>query len=86
VLLETIKSLCKKKNITVTELERTHSSGVSYRIAVMHVGLPEEANKIARELKDKYPAHEIRVFEAGPVIATHVGPGAAGLAFHPWPL
>lgn len=68
------------------ELERALSSGVSYRIAVMHVGLPEEANEIAEELKNKYSNHEIRVFEAGPVIATHVGPGAAGLAFHPWPL
>lgn len=65
------------------ELERALSSGVSYRIAVMHVGLPEEANEIAKELKNKYSQHQIHVFEAGPVIATHVGPGATGLAFHP---
>ncbi|MEA4900498.1 DegV family protein [Desulfitobacterium sp.] len=65
------------------ELERAHSLGGSYRIAVMHVELPEEANDIAKRLKGKYPNDEIRVFEAGPVIATHVGPGASGLSFYP---
>jgi len=84
-VFEKVRTKGKAWQRVITELDRALSSGISYRIAVIHVGLPEEGNKIAKELQEKYFAHEIRVFEAGPVIATHVGPGATGLAFHPWP-
>lgn len=70
----------------LSELQRALALGMSHRIAVIHVGAVEEAETIAEELRRDYPGHDIRVFEAGPVIATHVGPGALGLAFHPWPL
>ncbi|AHF06895.1 DegV family protein [Desulfitobacterium metallireducens] len=85
-VFEKVRTKGKAWQRVFKEFERANSLGVSYRIAVMHVGLPEEAKEIAKALKEKYPAHEIRVFEAGPVIATHVGPGASGLAFHPWPM
>lgn len=71
---------------TFFELERALSQGKPHRIAVIHVNEDEEAQAIAQNLRQTYPGHVIRVFEAGPVIATHVGPGALGLAFHPWPL
>lgn len=85
-VFEKIRSKGKAWQRVLIELERALSTGKSYRIAVIHVGLPEEGTKIARELQERYPMHDIRVFEAGPVIATHVGPGATGLAFHPWPI
>lgn len=66
------------------ELKRALSSGNTYRICVLHVGIQEEGERVVEELKTAYPGHDIRLFEAGPVIATHVGPGALGLAFHPW--
>ena len=67
------------------ELERALASQKPHRIAVMHVGAEAEAVSIAEELSQKYQGQDIRIFEAGPVIATHVGPGAVGLVFHPWP-
>lgn len=67
------------------ELDQALASGKPHRIAVMHVRALQEAKEIAEELKQKYPGQDIRIFEAGPVIATHVGPGALGLAYHPWP-
>ena len=69
----------------LSELKRALTSGRPHRIAVIHVGVPEEAEGIAEELRREYPGHDIRVCEAGPVIATHVGPGTLGLSFHPWP-
>lgn len=69
-----------------SELERALTSGKPHRIAVIHVGVPEEAAALAEKLNKDYPGHDIRVFEAGPVIATHVGPGTLGLSFHPWPI
>lgn len=67
-------------------LERALTIGKPHRIAVIHVGVPEEAAALAEKLDKDYPGHDIRVFEAGPVIATHVGPGTLGISFHPWPL
>lgn len=67
-------------------LAKALAHGLPYRICVQHVGIPDVGEKIAGELREQYPEHEIKVFEAGPVIATHVGPGAFGLSFQPKPL
>ena len=83
---EKVRSKNRALQRVYSELERALSSNKPHRIAVIHVAAEEEAKTIAAELDDKYPGHEIRIFEAGAVIATHVGPAALGLAFHPWPL
>lgn len=67
------------------ELDRALASGKRYRIYVMHVNIPEEGENLLNELKIRFPEHEVRLFEAGAVIATHIGQGAFGLTFHPWP-
>ena len=67
------------------ELTRALSTGKRYRICVMHVNIPDEGLILLHELQVRFPEHEIQLFEAGAVIATHVGPGAFGLTFHPWP-
>jgi len=67
------------------ELIRALSTGKRFRICVMHVNIPNEGEILLNELQVRFPEHEIRLFEAGPVIATHVGTGAFGLTFHPWP-
>lgn len=68
------------------ELDSALASDGSFRICVIHVSARELAENISRELREAYPQQDIRIFEAGPVIATHVGPGAFGLAFQPWPV
>ena len=85
-VFEKVRSKGRAWQRVFTELERALQSGNTHRIAVIHVGIPEEASAIAEKLGKDFPGHDIRVFEAGPVIATHVGPGALGLSFHPWPL
>lgn len=81
---EKVRSKNKALQRVYVELERALSSNKPHRIAVIHVSAEEEGQNMAKELSTKFPGHEIRIFEAGPVIATHVGPGALGLAFHPW--
>lgn len=66
------------------ELRADLAQGGHYRICVQHVGIPDVGEKLAIELKAEYPDQDIRVFEAGPVIATHVGQGAFGLSYQPW--
>ena len=81
-----VRSQIKAWQRVKDELKRAVSSGKTYRICVQHVGIPEEGQRIVEELQGNFPGHDIRLFEAGPVIATHVGPGAFGLVYHPWPL
>lgn len=51
------------------------------QLAVLHVSAPTEAEQLKRLVQEVYPK-EIAVFEAPPVIGTHVGPGSVGLAYH----
>lgn len=83
-VFEKVRSKNRAIQRVYTELDRALSGKEPHRIGVIHVDALDEAKDIAKELTEKYPGQDIRIFEAGPVIATHVGPGALGLAFHPW--
>ena len=84
-VFDKVRSHSRALQRVLDELNRALSSGKRYRICVMHVNVPEEGETLLNELKVRFPEHEVRLFEAGAVIATHVGHGAFGLAFHPWP-
>ncbi len=48
-------------------------------IAVMHTAAEEEAEKLRAVLRDTFKNAEIIIGQAGPVLGTHVGPGAIAL-------
>lgn len=86
-VFDKVRSSSRAWQRVLEELNRSVSStGKRYRICVMHVNIPEEGDNLLREMQAKFPGHEIRLFEAGAVIATHVGTGAFGLTYHPWPV
>lgn len=85
-VFDKVRSRSRAWQRVLDELNRALSSGERYRICVMHVNIPEEGEKLLNELTVRFPEHEVRLCEAGAVIATHVGPGAFGLTFHPWPI
>ena len=51
------------------------------RLAVIHASAPAEAEKIKTKLIGMYPGLDVWVSDMTPVIGTHVGPGAVGIAF-----
>ncbi|HSL70409.1 MAG TPA: DegV family protein, partial [Longimicrobiales bacterium] len=51
------------------------------RIGVIHVGCEELARGVERKIQRHYPLAEIMVAPATPVLATHLGPCAWGLAY-----
>lgn len=85
-VFDKVRSRSRAWQAVLDQLNRALSTGKRYRICVMHVNIPEEGKALFNELQVRFPEHEVRLFEAGPVIATHVGTGAFGLTFHPWPL
>jgi DegV family protein with EDD domain len=58
------------------------ASAREVRFGIVHVGVPELASRIERELRAAYgPDTEILTAPATPVIATHIGIGAWGVAY-----
>ena len=82
-IFDKVRSRNKALQRVLDELDRAISSGQTYRIAVIHVNCHELGQKIFEDLKTKFPNFEIRLFEIGAVVASHVGQGTFGVAFHP---
>ena len=53
--------------------------------AVAHAASPAEAESLAAQVKDQLNPAELYVVELSPVIGTHTGPGALGLAWYTEP-
>ncbi|MDX8044591.1 DegV family protein [Gracilibacillus sp. S3-1-1] len=58
------------------------AKGVPIRASVIHANREEEANEIKQQLEEKYDNLEIVVSYFGPVIGTHLGEGALGIAWY----
>jgi len=52
------------------------------RLAVVHTGLPAEAEALAEEWRAKYALAECPTMEMPPAVAAHAGPGALGAAYY----
>ena len=50
-------------------------------VAVVHAQAPEEAERIAAELRKRLPELEVPVGQIGSVLGTHTGPKALGLVY-----
>ena len=58
--------------------ERCNGHGL-LRMAVLHAQCPEEAERLAQEVRARFPCVSLHVAEIGPAIGTHAGPGALGI-------
>ncbi len=56
-------------------------SGPIQELAVVHAEAPDHAKKLQNMLAETFPKESILMSETGPVLGTHVGPGAAGIAW-----
>ncbi|HEX6693462.1 MAG TPA: DegV family protein [Longimicrobiales bacterium] len=74
-----------KANVTArmiqTVVGRVPVGAKKLRFGVVHVGCPDIARTVASELQERYRAADVLVSPATPVIATHIGPGAWGIAW-----
>jgi DegV family protein with EDD domain len=53
------------------------------KVAYVHAGAQEEAQKIRQLVEDKVDVVESFVAELSPALAVHTGPGTAGLCYYP---
>jgi len=62
-------------------VEDIQEHGGAERIAVIHAQAPEAAATIKQRLEEAFPGVEMFTGTIGPVVGTHAGPGAAGVAY-----
>jgi DegV family protein with EDD domain len=62
-------------------LERKVPRGAKVRFGVMHVGAPEVVEPVVREIRSRYGRVDVVSAAGTPVIGTHAGEGAWGIAF-----
>ena len=74
-----------RANVTTRMLDtlrsRIPAAARQLRFGVIHVGCPEKAESFAQQLRDEFGDREILITPASPVLATHLGPGAWGVAY-----
>ena len=79
------KVMSESKAITKTldEIAQQIDNGQDYdgKLWIGHSNYVSTANRILEELKISYPKADIRIFDIGPVIATHCGPGTLAVFF-----
>lgn len=49
-------------------------------VAVIHAAAPDLAAQVRERLAELHPVEQVIIAEAGPVLGTHAGPGAVGIA------
>jgi fatty acid-binding protein DegV len=50
------------------------------RFGVAHCDSPELAERLAREIRERYPESDVMTVECGPALGAHGGPGAVAVA------
>lgn len=85
-VFDKVRSYHRAWQRVLDQVSQTLVDGRQYRICVQHVHCQEDGERVVAELDSLFPGHDIRLFEAGAVIATHVGRGCIGVALQPWPV
>jgi DegV family protein with EDD domain len=71
------RALARIKELVLTEAAR----GADAHVTVMHASVPEEAAKLAADLKTALGAPDVPIMNLVPAIVTHAGPGALAVGF-----
>jgi DegV family protein with EDD domain len=76
-----VRTFARAQETMVAAASRDANAGRGARVCVIHTRAPELAATLAGRLRERIvtDVHSFDVFEAGPVIGTHAGPGAAGI-------
>jgi len=66
----------------ILEMLERDAKGRPVHVAVMHAGVPEQAEELRREVAERVQCVELFTTEFTPVMGTHTGPGVLGLAYY----
>lgn len=79
--LASIRTKAKAVNELLDQIEEKIKGSRILEVAVMDIDVPEEAKALVEMLKKRFNIPVLYLGEVSPVVGTHVGPGALGVAF-----
>ncbi|MBN1537533.1 MAG: DegV family protein [Anaerolineales bacterium] len=79
--LERVRTIQKALN-RLAELVKEKANGKPAHIGLIHASAPERVALVKEKLETSLQCEEILTLELSPVIGTHVGPGAIGVAVY----
>lgn len=74
------RSRQQAKERVLTELERRCRGG-AVRVSVFHANVPDEAEEMAQQVRERFDCIELLMSEFTPVMGAHTGPGIIGLGY-----
>jgi fatty acid-binding protein DegV len=63
-------------------VEKEVKGSISLHGWVAHSHVPDAARVLEKGLRENFNWVELRLFELGPVLGTHMGPGLVGVGFY----
>ena len=72
----------KRISEAIAQYSEEHT-GKKLRFGITHAAALDDAEKIAAEIKEQFPVHDIVIGPIGPTIGVHVGPGTLAVLFYP---
>ncbi|GGB55272.1 hypothetical protein GCM10011409_36110 [Lentibacillus populi] len=82
VPFEKIRTRKKALNRIVGMLEDDISKGKALKVVIIHANCEEAARELQQEITEDHPGLDIMISYFGPVIGTHLGEGAIGIAWY----
>ncbi len=79
-----VRTMNKALDKAIEMMKEVVKEQTPLRIAIHHANVPHEAEKLLEKLINSFPENTISegvIAEVSPVIGTHIGPGALGIAF-----
>lgn len=81
ISMEKVRGRKKSLNALVKHMEESVEENVEEPIFISHGGCLEDAEYVAKKVKEKFPKSWVLIHVLDPVIGTHSGPGTLALFF-----
>jgi|WetSurMetagenome_2_1015567.scaffolds.fasta_scaffold68209_1 DegV family protein with EDD domain len=65
----------------VEEMEQTYLASMGDSVFIGHGSCRDEADLLAQMVKDSFPMVDVHIYDIGPVVGAHAGPGVLALFF-----
>jgi fatty acid-binding protein DegV len=73
-------ALAKMMRLLFSVADTGNGSAHDRRFGVAHCDASDLAERLAREIRERYPESDVMIVECGPALGAHGGPGAVAVA------
>lgn len=72
----------KRSVARLLEIMQQKVGGEEVHVAILHGNIPDEAQDLEKQIRERFQCVDLITSEMGPVIGVHAGPGTLGVVFY----